>query len=126
MIPLYGNAGIDKTAAMTVDEVSWFGVRTVAFFPSLSVYEERVTIWKAASLDDALELAEAEGQQYCDTHEARWCGLAQAYRIGDAALTAGSEVFSLMRTSDLDHNSYVSAFFDTGAERQAPSPAPDL
>ena len=39
-------------------------------------------------------------------------------QIPSESLSAGTEVFSLLRDNDLDSDEYVTAFFDTGRERQ--------
>jgi hypothetical protein len=95
----------------------WFGVRGV-FRTAPDIYEERVTLWRADSLDQAIELAEAEAREYVAGSDAQWCGLVQAYRLSDDPQAQGAEVFSLMRTSDLEPSAYLDRFFDTGAERQ--------
>lgn len=47
----------------------------------------------------------------------RYLGLAQAYRL-DGSPGHGSEVFCLVRSSDLPSQEYPDAFFDTGQARQ--------
>lgn len=88
--------------------------------PSSLRYEERITLWRAASIDEGIALAEAEAEVYADAiegaHDA-YLGLAQAYAIGDEP-GHGTEVFSLMRSSDLDRTTYIDTFFDTGREHQ--------
>lgn len=83
------------------------------------VYGERITLWRADSADHAIELAEHEAAGYLALMEAgdEYLGLAQAYRLAEEP-GHGSEVFSLLRESELDHDAYLDAFFDTGAERQ--------
>ncbi|WP_380158344.1 hypothetical protein [Kineococcus sp. R86509] len=87
------------------------------------VDEERVTLWREADMDRAIERAEAEAQTYAS--ETTWppdrvteyLGLVQAYALFDEPVD-GAEVFSLMRTSDLPPTAYLDRFFDTGQERQ--------
>ena len=81
-------------------------------------YEERITLWRAANLDDAIALAEADAEEYADTLESEYLGLAQAYHLAEKP-KHGAEVFSLIRRSVLDPESYLTAFFDTGDECQA-------
>ena len=97
----------------------WFGVRCVFKIdsPQEAVYEERVTVWRADSPEEAIELAEAEAAKYVDGLDAEHLGLAQVYAMADE-LVAGAEVFSLMRTSSLESTGYLKTYFDTGAERQ--------
>lgn len=104
----------------------WFGVRcvfAVGWPPEAEgrSYEERVTLWRAASLEEAIGLAEGEAREYAATindSPDTYLGLAQAYRMLDEP-GHGAEVFSLVRDSGLGHEDYLDAFFDTGEERQA-------
>ena len=110
--------------ADTQDPV-WFAVRCVfrtgwaAREQARPVYEERVTLWRAASVEEAVSRAETEARAYAATIEEapdEYLGLAQAYRLEEAP-TDGSELFSLLRESDLAPQDYLDAFFDTGSER---------
>ena len=82
-------------------------------------FEERVTPWKADSHDEAIRRAEREVRTYVSdvSDEGEYTGLAQSFELFDEP-GDGSEVFSLMRDSDLDPESYLDQFFDTGDERQ--------
>jgi hypothetical protein len=102
----------------------WFGVRCL-FRHGGGHYEERITVWPARTLDDAIQQAEEEAGEYVDGLDCEYVGLAQAYgpvmtRAIDEArsLEAGIEVFSLIRDSELAPRDYIDRFFDTGAERQ--------
>ncbi|SOE75029.1 hypothetical protein SAMN05446589_5588 [Streptomyces sp. OV198] len=100
-----------------MDEQSWYGVRSVFRHRELGVYEERVTLWTAGSLDEAIGCAEAEAGEYCAAlGEAEYTGFAEAFRM-DGTPGVGAEVFSLMRESDLPSGAYVGKFFATGRER---------
>lgn len=108
------DAAMTKT---TPPNRSWFAVRCVVHHADLGVYEERVTLWQAASFDDAIELAEDDARNYAqDRNTASYAGLAQAYELYEQP-GHGSEIFSLMRTSALPPAEYLTAFFDTGSER---------
>jgi hypothetical protein len=96
--------------------VTWDSVRCVFRFPG-DLFEERITLWRAASFDDAISLAEAEAAQYVKDVDGDYVGLAQAYLLA-ADLAEGAEVFSLIRGSGLTTKDYLDRFFDTGAERQ--------
>ena len=104
---------------MRIVKSGWFGVRCVfsSSFDDGVVYEERVTVWPADDLDEAIALAEGEARAYAADVDATYLGLAQAYMMADE-LVAGAEVFSLARTSSLSPSRYLDAFFDTGEERQ--------
>ena len=103
---------------------SWYAVRRVflARPPGTDeerggqVYEERITLWQARSLDHAIELAEQEAREYAD--DGGHLGLSQAYALPGPP-GHGAEVFSLMRTSPLPPGAYLDAHFHTGHERQS-------
>jgi hypothetical protein len=100
---------------------AWFGVRCIfRFDPSehgdASLFEERVTIWQAESFDEAIELAEAEAEEYA-RGLCTYLGLAQAYELVEGP-GHGQEVFSLMRESFLGDDDYLEAFFTTGSEAE--------
>lgn len=104
-------------------ELSWYGVRCFIAFPAEDeknfLYEERVTIWRAASAEDAIEFAEAEVVQYADGAEGVFMALSQSYAMYDDP-GQGAEVYSLMRESSLPPAAYLDQFFDTGDERDTP------
>jgi hypothetical protein len=106
---------------MADEDSEWFSVRCVFHWVDWEgePYEERITLWQAASLDDAIELAEQEARRYESDTGVRYVGLAQAYALGVPELTGGTEIFSLLRDSDLTPDDYVTAFFATGREHQA-------
>jgi hypothetical protein len=95
---------------------AWFAVRQVVLHHD-TTYEERITIWKAPTFDEAVQMAEVEGAEYARIVEAVLLGLSQACRLGEYPAN-GTEVFSLMRDSELAPNDYLDHFFDTGSERQ--------
>ena len=86
-----------------------------------NVYEERVTMWNAESLDKAIELAESETKKYANNKGFEELGFYQGFSIFDKPETIpqGLEVFSLLRDSDLPIDDYLDQFFDTGNEHQA-------
>jgi hypothetical protein len=102
-------------------EPGWFGVRCFFRWSEPPTYEERITLWEAASLDDAIVMAEEDAKAYAARLNSQYLELAQAYWIGPKPPASGSETFSLMRDSDLDADAYLDTFFDTGQERQQSS-----
>lgn len=107
---------------MTDPSEPWYSVRCVfrhVIDGEGTSYEERVTVWRAASFDEAIALAEAEAAEYATTVECEYVELAQCFHlfVGEQ-LRSGDEVFSLLRDSPLEPTEYVDRFFDTGAERQ--------
>jgi hypothetical protein len=85
-----------------------------------AIYEERITLWRADGFDDAIALAEAEAREYSLAVDGRYLDLAQCYALPDEP-QHGAEVFSLMRESTLDRQTYLAQFFDTGSEHQEKS-----
>jgi hypothetical protein len=106
----------------------WFSVRCVFALGCPpegrgQTYEERITVWRTSSADEAIVLAEAEALQYATEIEESprtYLGLAQAYHLFDEP-GHGAEVFSLIRDSSLEPDEYLDTFFDTGSERQSSS-----
>jgi hypothetical protein len=82
-------------------------------------YEERITLWQAQSLDEAIALGEKEAVRYAKEWGYEYAGFCQAFEILGEEVSSGAEVFSLLRDSDLTPEEYVSRFFDTGKERQS-------
>jgi hypothetical protein len=95
--------------------MEWFAVRHV--IENDGSFEERITLWRAASEDDAISRAEAEASSYTVTVGGTLLGLFQCYRVGEPP-NDGSEVFSLIRRSGVPASEYLDAFFDTGSELQ--------
>jgi hypothetical protein len=81
--------------------------------------EERVVLFKAGDFDSAIAKAEAEAAEYVKNLDGEVLPLFQAHWLFDDPAD-GSEIFSLMRSSDLTPNDYLDQFFDTGKERQHP------
>ncbi len=101
--------------------VKWFSVRSVYRHPDVDegreVYEERVVLFNADDFDAAIALAESEAADYVEDTDNEVLPLFQAHWLFDDPADGG-EVFSLMRTSDLEPDDYLDRFFDTGEERQ--------
>jgi hypothetical protein len=103
------------------EELRWYAVRCLfqGTDDGETSYEERITLWRAASLADAIARAEGEAVEYAEfaglTHVT---GFDQCYPLADAPPRDGAEVFALTRSSTLPPRRYVEQFFDTGRERQ--------
>lgn len=97
----------------------WDGLEPDAGTP----YEERFTLWSAASLGEALSLAEREAHAYAHEHGFTYVDFADAYELATPGRPGhGDEVFSLLRDSPLDPAAYVSHHFATGSEHMTESP----
>lgn len=95
--------------------MDWFAVRHVV--ANEGSFEERITLWLAASAEKAIARAESEVAEYTDAVGGRALGLFQSYRLADQPVD-GAEVYSLMRRSALPPESYLDTFFNTGEEFQ--------
>jgi hypothetical protein len=101
------------------DELEWFGVRCVFAWSGWEgkPFEERITLWHARSLDHAIELAEQEAEEYAEEIGSEYLHLSQAYAITEGSeIGSGTEVFSLLRDSELAPDDYLDSFFETGRE----------
>lgn len=104
---------------MADDELEWFGVRCVLAWSGWEgkPFEERITLWRARSLDHAIELAEQEAGEYAAENGFEYLRLSQAYAVTEGGkIGSGTEVFSLLRDSDLAPGDYLNSFFSTGRE----------
>lgn len=97
--------------------MDWFAVRHV--IENDSSFEERITLWEAASEDEAISRAEEEARAYVSVlgDPMKVLGLFQSYRLSDPPRD-GCEVFSLIRRSSLPSEGYLATFFGTGDEFQ--------
>lgn len=82
------------------------------------LYEERITLWQAESLEQAIEFAENEALEYSD-ESCEFLGLSQGYAMFQPVQENGIEVFSLLRESNLESKLYLKSFFESGSERQS-------
>lgn len=98
----------------------WYGVRLLYRLTGTSrpAYEERIIIVRADSDDDAIAKGELYSKDY-ESEATEYIGYAMAFHIFDEngpCLGPGTEVFSLIRESQLDANAYIDRFHDTGSE----------
>jgi hypothetical protein len=101
--------------------MGWFAVRSIYRFGAQDdrrpTYEERVVLFEAATADVAIARAEVEAVAYAEVlGDCEPTGLFQSYWLFDEP-GDGAEVFSLMRSSELEPDDYLDSFFDTGDER---------
>ncbi|MEU7021145.1 hypothetical protein ABZ990_10885 [Streptomyces sp. NPDC046203] len=103
---------------MTREPKAWFSARTFYRWPTWEnqPYEERVVLFRAWSLDEAVELAERESATYAGENGLDVLDLVQAYRIsddGDEEVGAGTEVFSQLHALDLPAHEFLDRY-DSG------------
>lgn len=84
----------------------------------VSCYEERVVAVRANSFSEAVQIAEDEARAYADSVDGKYVNYVQCYKAkewNDDKVV--SEIYSLIRESDLDFDAYIDRFEDTGKER---------
>jgi hypothetical protein len=105
---------------VSADGKHWYSVRCVFQWTSYEEkpYEERITLWRATSIEEAVELAEKEAFEYAKSgYEMAYLEFAQGFALDeDEEPGHGVEVFSLIRDSELPQNEYLDKFFATGEE----------
>jgi hypothetical protein len=60
--------------------MNWYSVRHLVAFPD-GLFEERVTVWRAASFEDAIRQAELEARGYAESLNGEYLSFAQAYSV---------------------------------------------
>ncbi|WP_055585280.1 hypothetical protein [Peterkaempfera griseoplana] len=102
---------------MEQEPEAWYGARTFHRWLTWEgrPYEERVVLFRARSLDEAVELAERESAEYAGENGFEALGMVQVYRIsvGDQQVGAGTEVFSQLHALDLPANEFLDRY-DSG------------
>ena len=83
-----------------------------------NLYEERITLWRASDIDEAILAAEGEAETYASDADVKYLEFCQAYALVEEVGVNGTEVFSLLRESDLEPTQYLDAFFATGGEHE--------
>ncbi|MEU7070123.1 DUF4288 domain-containing protein [Streptomyces narbonensis] len=102
---------------MKQEPKAWYSART--FYRWLTSenqpYEERVVLFQARSLDEAIELAERESAEYAGESDFEVLDMVQVYRIsdGDEEVGAGTEVFSKLHALELPANEFLDRY-DSG------------
>lgn len=102
--------------------MAWYSARCAFRHPGLAapegsaVFEERLVLLRAEDEDEAIAKAEREAEAYGAASGAEYLGFVGVYGIPDETLGEGSEVYSLMRTCELDDEGFVERFLDTGTE----------
>lgn len=82
------------------------------------LYEERITVWKADDVHKAIDKAVDEAKAYADKNNFTCAVLARSFWMFTKIDVSGVEVFSLLRESHLELESYLNTFFCNGDERQ--------
>jgi hypothetical protein len=76
-----------------------------------NIYEERIVVVRAKSHEDALRQGEAEADAYVGNGSGRRLHLIESYELFDTKLKLGVEIFSHLRGSQLNKESYLRSYF---------------
>lgn len=116
---------------MAKNEEPWYGVKCVFVHHDAPrrgegrVYEERIVLIHAGSADEAIRLGEAEAREYASANDAEYLGFIDTFHSFATELGAGTEVYSLMRTSSLKSEDFVTRYFDDGTQHSRSDDADD-
>ncbi|RYD35820.1 MAG: hypothetical protein EOP85_18725 [Verrucomicrobiaceae bacterium] len=105
------------------EPVKWYSVKCLLHHPTrvrvgeTYLYEERITVWKASSFEEAEEKAKVEAQQYAAEADAVLVGPTDSFHLFDEQLVEGTEVYSTMRGSNFEPDSYENTFCITWGDR---------
>lgn len=102
----------------------WYGTKTIYKHRRVeagmrkTLFEERVVLFQAADFDGAIALAEAEAAEYCRANaDTVYLDFMDVFHLFAKAVGHGTEVYSLMRESELADKDYLDHFYDDGKER---------
>lgn len=98
------------------EEQPWYAVRCLLKDESNTIYEERTILVRAASDHEAIEKAEKDALKHAKILNMEYQFYADSYHLSDENIGEYTEVFSLMRESDIDRDAYVNRYLDSGNE----------
>lgn len=102
-----------------LDDEPWYGAKCVFLHTAIEsrpgqVYEERVVLIRASSFEEAISKAEQEAEEYArDAEGCSYVGFVDIFHVYDERVGDRTEVYSLMRDSDLGVDQYIERFCDT-------------
>ena len=103
----------------------WFAAKCIFRHKRLSkdnhdafMYEERITIVDSESVEWAIIKAENEAKKYAESeYDCEYINYIDCYQLSVLDITDKSEVYSLMRSSKLEPDDYISHYYQDGSER---------
>jgi hypothetical protein len=104
----------------------WYSVKCLFHHPTRKaadedfLYEERITLWRASSFEEAHRLAEEEARQYASEAKCVFVASTDSFHLCDGELSPGTEAYSAMRGSNLQPATYRSTFCVTSRDRLKP------
>ena len=91
--------------------INWFGIRTFCHFgkkrDGTNIFEERVVVFSATTVDEAFAKAEREGDQYAADREFERHPWLESYWQDGDPLIDGYEVWSTLYQSSEDLQTFV-------------------
>ena len=106
-----------------MNEEPWYGAKCIFRHNDRQtadgfMYEERIILLKAERADAAIARAEKEAQTYAaDLSGCEFIEFVDVFHLFDETIGDGTEIYSLMRLSNLDKDKYLDTFYNTGSER---------
>ncbi|MCF7830821.1 DUF4288 domain-containing protein [Candidatus Gracilibacteria bacterium] len=84
-------------------------------------YEERIILVRAKSFKEAVELAEKEARKYCEDYESNdkyfeYENFISVFHLFDGKICNFAEIYSLIRSSDLERDEFLDKYYDDGSE----------
>ncbi|MGZ0707299.1 DUF4288 domain-containing protein [Coraliomargarita sp. W4R53] len=107
----------------TSNNQPWFAVRCLFSHPKGekdgdgTLYEERITLWKCDEWQDAYIKAEQEAKEYEKESNCIFIRATDSFHLFDEELKEGTEVWSTMRGSFLNADTYENTFCVTSRDR---------
>ena len=105
----------------------WYAAKSVYRHHSVSdgsgqgTFEERVVLLRASNVEDAIARAETEAMAYCGADGGiTYLNFVDVFHLIDDIVGDGTEIYSLVRESDLSDDGYLERFYDSGSERSRP------
>jgi len=81
------------------------------------MYEERIVVLRAESMEAAIERAEKEAKDYCgDVNGCSYIGYVNVFALYDDEIGDGSEIFSSMQKSQLVPKEYLDLHYPDAPE----------
>lgn len=101
----------------------WYAVKCVFSHPTrvkeegATLFEERITLWRANSCEEAFEKAKHEAELYAHEEGCVLIKATDAFHLFDGTIDEGAEVWSTMRESNLKPEYYLKTFCITEGDR---------
>lgn len=108
-----------------MENKEWYGAKMIFKHIGVSncvkknLYEERIILVQAVSFNDAIKEAELEATEYISYDDStKYLEFVNVFKLDEEDKIGNrTEVYSIMRESDLESNDYLDKFYDTGFEK---------